>query len=62
MDSINNSLDDLKKIVGVLQQSINSIKVQGSQIQKNIDNLKVNIQQFMQLYQQGKQQMKDAIR
>ena len=31
-------LDDLKKIVGVLQQNINSIKVQGSQIQKNIDN------------------------
>ena len=62
MDSINNSLDDLKKIVGVLQQNINSNKVQGSQIQKNIDNLKVNIQQFMQLYQQGKQKMKDAIR
>ena len=62
MDSIENSLDDLKKIISVLQQNINSIKAQGDQIQKNIDNLKVNIQQFMQLYQEGKKKMKDAIR
>ena len=62
MDSIVNSLDDLVKIVSVLQQSISSIHAQRKQIEKYINNLKINMQKFMQSYQEGKKQMNNAIR
>jgi hypothetical protein len=62
MDSILNSLDDLKKIVGVLQQNIIYLDTQRKQIEKCINNLKINIQKFMQSYQEGKRQMNEAIR
>ena len=61
MDSIVNSLDDLVKIVSVLQQSISSIHAQRKQIEKYINNLKINMQKFMQSYQEGKKQMNNAI-
>ena len=59
MDSIMNSLDDLNKIVGVLQQNIVYINNQRKQIQKYIDTLKMNIQKFMESYQEGKKKMND---
>ena len=62
MDSIVNSLDDLNKIVSVLQQNISSIHAQRNQIEKCINNLKINMQKFMQSYQEGKKQMNNAIR
>ena len=62
MDSIVNSLDDLNKITGVLQQNINSINVQRRQIETGINSLKSNMEKFLQSYQEGKKQMKDAIR
>ena len=62
MDSIVNSLEDLKKIINVLQQSINSIYIQRKQIETGINSLKLNMEKFLQSYQEGKKRMKDAIR
>ena len=46
MDSIVNSLEDLKKIISVLQQSINSIYIQRKQIETGINSLKLNMEKF----------------
>ena len=62
MDSIINSLDDLNKIISVLQQSINSMYIQRKQIETGINSLKINMEKFLQSYQEGKKQLKDAIR
>ena len=62
MDSIMNYLDDLKKILGVLQQNITYLVTQRKQIEKYINNLKINMQNFLKEYQEGKRQMNDAIR
>ena len=62
MDSILNSSDDLNKIIGVLQTKINTIKEQNKQIDKYINDLKINIQKFIESYQEGKKKMNQAIK
>ena len=62
MDTILNSSDDLNKIIGVLQTKINTIKEQNKQIDKYINDLKINIQKFIESYQEGKKKMNQAIK
>ena len=62
MDSIVNSIEDLKKIVSVLQQNINSINVRRKQIENGVNSLKLNLEKFMKSFQEGKKQMNNAIR
>ena len=62
MDTILNSSDDLNKIIGVLQAKINTIKGQNKQIDKYINDLKINIQKFIESYQEGKKKMNQAIK
>ena len=63
MDSIIDLTENLKKIVeAVVQRSLASIKFQREKIQKCINNLKINIETFMNSFKEGKKKMNDAIR
>ena len=62
MDSIVDSLENLKKLALVVQQSLNSIKLQKEKIQKGINNLKINVENFMKSFQEGKKKLNEAIR
>ena len=62
MDSIVDSLENLKKTASAVQQSLNSIKLQRDKIQKCISNLKINVENFMNSFKEGKKKMNDAIR
>ena len=60
--SILNSSDDLNKIIITLQTKINAIKEQDKQIDKYINDLKINIEKFIESYQEGKKKMNAAIK
>ena len=62
MDAIINNIEDLKKLCQVLQRSISDIMTQRKQIEKNISNLKLNMEKFMNNYKDGKKKINDAIR
>ena len=62
MDSIIDLTENLKKIEAVVQRSLASIKFQRDKIQKCINNLKINIETFMNSFKEGKKKMNDAIR
>ena len=62
MDSITDLTENLKKIEAVVQRSLASIKFQRDKIQKCINNLKINIETFMNSFKEGKKKMNDAIR
>ena len=62
MDSITNDIEDLKRLCQSLQRSLSDIMTQKKQIDKNIINLKANIEKFMNNYKEGKKKINDAIR
>ena len=62
MDSIINNIEDLKKLCQSLQRSLSDMTTQKKQIDKNITNLKKEIEQFMNNYKEGKKKINDAIR
>ena len=62
MDAIINNIEDLKKLCQVLQRSLSDIMTQRKQIEKNISNLKLNMEKFMNNYKDGKKKINDAIR
>ena len=62
MDSILSSSDNLDKIVKTLNQEINSIIEQSNKITKGINDLQINIQNFIGSFQEGKKKLKEAIK
>ena len=62
MDIIINNIEDLKRICQSLQKYLNDIMIQRKQIEKNISDLKINIEKFMNSYKEGKRKINDAIR
>ena len=62
MDIVINNIEDLKKLCQVLQRSLSDIMTQRKQIEKNISNLKINMEKFMNNYREGKKKINDAIR
>ena len=62
MDSIENQLDDLKKLCQRLKSSFTDIFNKKKDIEKNIDYLKRNVEKYMNNYKEGKKKINDAIR
>ena len=62
MDSIENQLDDLKKLCQRLKSSFTDIFNKKKDIEKNIDNLKRSVEKYMNNYKEGKKKINDAIR
>ena len=62
MDSIENQLDDLKKLCQRLKSSFTDIYNKKKDIEKNIDNLKRNVEKYMNNYKEGKKKINNAIR
>ena len=62
MDIIDNNIDDLNKVCQSLKRGITDIMNQRKQIEKNISELKTNVEKFMNNYKEGKKRINDAIR
>ena len=61
MDIIENKIDSLKKLNQMLQRSLLDISEKGKIIEKKIHYLQLNVEKYMNVYQEGKMKIKDAI-
>ena len=62
MDIVINNIEELKKLCQSLQRSLTDIITFRKQIEKNIYNLKLNLEKFMRNYRESKKIIHDAIR
>ena len=62
MDIVINNIEDLKKLCQTLQLNLTDIITLRKKIEKNIYNLKLNVEKFMGNYRESKKQIHDAIR
>jgi len=61
MDAIENRINSLKKLNEMLQKSLQDVNEKGKIIENKINCLKINVEKYMELYQEGKKKIKDAI-
>ena len=62
MDIVENNIDDLNRVCQSLKRGLTDIMTQRKLIEKNISNLKINVEKFMNNYKEGKKKINDAIR
>ena len=62
MDIVINNIEELKKLCQSLQRSLTDIITFRKQIEKNIYNLKLNLEKFMRNYRESKKLIHDSIR
>ena len=61
MDVIENKIDSLKKLNQNLQKSLLDVNEKGKMIENKINYLKINVENYFNSYQEGKQKIKNAI-
>ena len=61
IDAIENKIDSLKKINQNLQKSLSDVNEKGKIIENTINYLKINVENYFNIYQEGKKKIKNAI-